>query len=202
EVATLPAELQAQGLAEGLAEHLDERLRTARAELLAELAGERYLALLEDLEALVAGDTLPEPGPGGSDPRGATASVRHDLRRIRRAIGAAGQVRGTDALPPALHEVRKAAKRARYAAELVAPKVGDKAEDLAERLANLQDLLGLYQDDVVAQHRLRELAAAPDTATGTSFALGALHERVTADPDGAYRSARKAVRRAARGWPS
>jgi CHAD domain-containing protein len=52
------------------------------------------------------------------------------------------------------HEVRKRAKRARYAAELIAPALGGRVEKKARRFirltTKLQDILGEHQDAVVA----------------------------------------------------
>src|SRR5438128_744185 len=50
-------------------------------------------------------------------------------------------------------------KRARYAAELVQPIVGEPAERFVARTRKLQDILGEYQDAVVAEERLRTLVA-------------------------------------------
>jgi CHAD domain-containing protein len=68
-----------------------------------------------------------------------------------------------------LHALRKRAKRARYAAELVGSK---KLERYIEALEELQDVIGENQDAVVATERLHQTAA-PDTA----LAAGRLIER-------------------------
>jgi len=56
-----------------------------------------------------------------------------------------------------LHEVRKAAKRARYAAESVEGVYGAPARRFAEAMQELQDVLGEHQDSVVAQHLVEDL---------------------------------------------
>jgi CHAD domain-containing protein len=71
----------------------------------------------------------------------------------------------------ALHEVRIRAKRARYAAEAVAPFVGP-ASKHAHRIADLQDVLGEHQDAVVAEAWLREAAAKEDLSAAEAFAAG------------------------------
>jgi CHAD domain-containing protein len=211
DLATLPADLLIAvgepGEAEArVAAALDADVVAARDALLAELDSERHLALLDELEDLVHLSALPDPTTERPVARGRRASVRHDLRRARRALRVAAAVRGTAELAPALHEVRKAAKRARYAAELAAPAVGDRALRLVERLTALQDLLGAHQDDVVARERLRRLAAAIARADGSGapldFALGVLHERATGSDEVAYLAARRLLRDTRRHWPA
>ena len=193
-------ELTDDGTARWVGEQVDAAWSQARAALLAELDSDRYLALLDALESLVAGPALPGRTAEGSEPRGARASVRHDLRRARRALRAARAARGTADAAVALHRVRKAAKRARYAAEAVAPRVGARAERFALRMETVQDLLGAHQDDVVLRARLRELAAVAEPRT--AFGLGALHERAQSSDEVAYLAARRALRGAAAHWPS
>jgi CHAD domain-containing protein len=73
----------------------------------------------------------------------------------------------------ALHEVRKSAKRLRYAAEAAAPVFGKRATTLARAAEEIQEILGDHQDSVVTRALLRELAA---THRGKSvFTYGRLH---------------------------
>jgi inorganic triphosphatase YgiF len=80
------------------------------------LLSTRYYRLLDTLEAFVAWPPLAEKAD-----RAATAEIRRDLTKAVAAVAHA-----TDAVPDAgaqeaaLHEVRKAARRLRYAAEAVA----------------------------------------------------------------------------------
>ena len=74
----------------------------------------------------------------------------------------------------ALHEVRKTAKKARYAAELAEPVAGKRAARFVKQAKAFQDVVGEHQDAVVAEERLRELAA---TRSGSSLlAAGRLIE--------------------------
>jgi len=73
------------------------------------------------------------------------------------------------------HETRIAGKRARYAAELVAPVFGDPARRLAKALAQVTENLGDHQDCHVAQQELRRIAQRDDVDAATGFALGLLH---------------------------
>ncbi len=75
----------------------------------------------------------------------------------------------------ALHGLRIALKRARYAAELSAP-AGKRGRRLIADAKRLQDLLGEHQDAVIAEKRLRA-AAVVDSATEAAFVAGRLAER-------------------------
>ncbi|WP_457256776.1 CHAD domain-containing protein [Pedococcus sp. P5_B7] len=77
-----------------------------------------------------------------------------------------------------MHRARKAAKRARYAAEVVSPVRGKAALRTVDRYRRLQDLLGELQDSTVSAQLLRRLADTADKAPGeSSFTFGLLHER-------------------------
>jgi CHAD domain-containing protein len=162
--ATLP-EAERQGAEAVLADLVATRT-SDRARLLAAMRDPRYDALLADLAAAAARPVVVEEA---AEP---AASVLPPLaarpwRRLNRAVRALGDE------PPdaALHEVRILAKRARYAAEAVAPVVGQQATDFARAVAKLQEVLGDHHDAVVAQGWLREAAGRHPEA---AFAAGTL----------------------------
>jgi CHAD domain-containing protein len=154
-----------------------DRLRTA-------LSSTRYYRLLDDLDELAAGLPLTA---AATRPAGATAPalVGHQVRRVRRA-SAAAEAAGEDDREAALHVVRKAAKRARYAAESLIPVVGKDAGRLASRMEALQDLLGEHQDAVTARTLHRALGGAAHAAGENGFTFGMLR----AEEDAAARAAR------------
>ena len=97
--------------------------------------------------------------------------------------------------------MRKAGKRLRYAAEVSAPALGNKAKRLVDAVKDLQELLGEHQDSYVARGLLRELGAAAATEGGNGFAFGwllrdeqARAERAEADLDDAYATLRAQAR--------
>jgi CHAD domain-containing protein len=97
-----------------------------------------------------------------------------------------------------LHEVRKDAKRSRYAAEAVQPLFGAPAARYAEAVAELQESLGDFQDGVVTREVLRELATGGRRAGRDAFTFGRLHalEQVKAEAAvAAWPEARAAVSR-------
>ncbi|MGH7764145.1 MAG: CHAD domain-containing protein, partial [Candidatus Dormibacteraceae bacterium] len=121
-----------------------------RKKLLADLGSVRYVDLLERLVAAAhAPSTMPEADQPAAVLLPALATT--PWRRLRSAV------RQLDVNPadPDLHRIRILAKRARYAAEAVAPVVGSGAEAFARAAAKLQTVLGEHQDSVTAQAWLR-----------------------------------------------
>ena len=77
----------------------------------------------------------------------------------------------------ALHEARKAAKRARYAGEAVAPALGRDADRFAKQMKKLQSVLGEHQDAVIARGAIRELGMGAHLAGENAFSYGLLYDR-------------------------
>lgn len=148
--------------------YLRERLAVAEAAALEQMSTPRYYDLLRALVAAVHDPPLTDVA------RESCADVlptrmRHAWKRL------AKDVRRLSVEGPAeeWHETRIAAKRARYAAEALAPIFGSKVHHVAQNLAEVTDILGTHQDAHVAQNMLREIAASADGAAG--FSLGLLH---------------------------
>ncbi|MFI5747995.1 CHAD domain-containing protein [Streptomyces sp. NPDC051644] len=148
----------------------------SRRRTVAVLDGKRYLALLESLDALLtAPPLLPDASraPGQALPR----AVLKEYGRLATRVGHALE------LPPghdrdlALHDARKAAKRARYAAEAARPALGKPAKRIAGRMKAVQTLLGDHQDSVVARDALRTLAVQAHAAGEPAFTWGLLYGR-------------------------
>ncbi|MGH2603494.1 MAG: CHAD domain-containing protein, partial [Dehalococcoidia bacterium] len=97
-----------------------------------------------------------------------------------------------------LHEVRKAAKRTRYAAESVAPVFGKPAKRLAKRMERLQDVLGEHQDSIVNRDALRRLGVAAHLSGENGFTFGLLHEHERRLGDAAQREYEPALRAASK----
>ena len=109
-----------------------------------------------------------------------------------------------DQLSGALHEARKAHKRARYAVEVLRPLAGGRARRLASRLTAVQDILGRHQDTVVARALLRELGMRAYLDGENGFSYGLLHARQAAAATRTLadlpRARRRAARRRVRRW--
>jgi CHAD domain-containing protein len=152
------------------AEHRDSHRKA-----LTELGSDRYLALLGAVEEIAKGRAL----SGKRADRRASKQVPREVRRtfdrmvdFVEQADAAASPEETDRL---LHEVRKAAKRVRYAAESAEPAVGSGASDLAKQMEELQDVLGAHQDTVVVRQLLLRLAAEAHEAGDSAFTFGRLH---------------------------
>lgn len=146
----------------------------SRERVLAALDGERYLALLESLDALLADPPLRKAAghaPGKALPRAVTKDYDRLAARIAHAFA---QPPGHDR-DVATHAARKAAKRARYAADAARPALGKPARKFAQRMKAVQSVLGDHQDSVVARDTLRALAVQAHAAGETAFTWGLLY---------------------------
>ncbi|MFD9504075.1 CHAD domain-containing protein [Streptomyces sp. NPDC060035] len=146
----------------------------ARRRVVSALDGDRYLALLESLDALLADPPLrPDAArnPGDVLPR----AVLKDYERLATRIGhALEQPPGHDR-DLAMHEARKAAKRVRYAGEAARPALGKPAKKFAKKMKAVQSVLGDHQDSVVARDALRTLASQAHGAGESAFTWGLLY---------------------------
>jgi CHAD domain-containing protein len=160
---------------------LDGDRTQARQAMIDALRSERYLRLLETLEAAVQKPRVVDAGVGLGE------IAADEFRRLRRAVEALGP----DPSDQELHEVRIKGKRARYAAELAEPETGKPAARFIKQAKVLQDLLGEHQDAVVAEQRIRALASHTRSVRG-ALAAGRLLEREAARRHGARESFAKA----------
>lgn len=130
----------------------------ARVELLRGMRSVRYAQLLDRLvDAAHHPALLPRADAPATEILPALA--QGPWKKLRRDIKALPEVPRDDQL----HAIRIRAKRARYAAEAVAPAVGRETRDLAKSVAALQDVLGDHQDAVVATTWLRGIAQSAET---------------------------------------
>ncbi|MFD8445688.1 CHAD domain-containing protein [Streptomyces globisporus] len=138
------------------------------------LDGQRYLDLLDALDALSAEPPLrpaARKAPGKALPRAVLKDYEKLARRMDHALEhPPGPERDT-----AMHEARKAAKRARYAGESARPALGKPAKRIAKRVKAVQTVLGDHQDSVVAREALRTLAIQAHAAGETAFTWGLLY---------------------------
>ncbi|MCW2904773.1 MAG: domain containing protein [Streptosporangiaceae bacterium] len=189
-----------EALPAGLAEHrgwLDDLGRQEQAayrRLHAALREPRYFALLDTLDRLVADPPLTARA-GRRATKELPRLVLRSWRRLERAYDEI-QAAPDSERDGARHETRKAAKRARYTAEVAGPALGGPATALATRAKRLQKALGSVQDGVIAQERLGRLAA-DTTAPREAFTLGVLFEVEREEA----RAARKDVKRVWRKAP-
>ncbi|MFE5855651.1 CHAD domain-containing protein [Streptomyces sp. NPDC056500] len=148
----------------------------SRRKALTALDSKRYLALLATLEALLAEPPL--LGAAAQSPEGALPkALAKDYGRLADRITHALELPAGDERDLALHEARKAAKRARYAGEAAKSALGKPAKRFAKRMKAVQTVLGDHQDSVVAREALRNLAIQAHAAGESAFAWGLLYGR-------------------------
>lgn len=148
----------------------------ARSRLIAVLDGQRYLDLLESLDAVIADPPLLKAA--FRDPEKVIReAVERDFGKVSELVEEAlAHPSGADRDVP-MHEARKKAKRARYAAEAAIPLLGGPAKDFVRDMKSLQTLLGDHQDSVMARETLREIAVQAHAAGESAFTYGLLHGR-------------------------
>ncbi|WP_327306770.1 CYTH and CHAD domain-containing protein [Streptomyces sp. NBC_01298] len=148
----------------------------SRRAALAALDSRRYVALLGALDAVLADPPLLKAAAKPAE-SALPAAVLADYERLAGRIGGALSMDPGQDRDLALHEARKAAKRARYAAEAAAPALGKPARKLAKAVKAVQSLLGDHQDGVVAREALRGLAVQAAGAGESAFTWGVLYAR-------------------------
>jgi len=132
---------------------MQERVERGRREVEQTLASDRYAQLIIDLV-----DAATEPrwtdGARESCERVLPPLARKAFRRLARDVKSLDESStGAD-----WHEARIAAKRARYAAEAIAPVFPERVGEFATGMSTITDILGTHQDAEVARQVLREVS--------------------------------------------
>lgn len=163
----------------------------ARDELLDALRSDRYVELLE---LLVAAANAPALRSTAELPAVTTlpALVREPWGLLEKRADALGKSPPDDAL----HDIRVRTKRVRYATEAVAPVLGHRARAFAAAAADLQEVLGDFNDAVVAEAWLRDWAHGSRSPSGV-FAAGELASLENTDAERSRARWRKAWKKLA-----
>jgi len=184
-LAELPAELVLGPVANRINTGLQSDQLQARKVVADAMNSQRYLDLLATLQRWRTDPPLTSPPTLKALAKRARRAERKADRRLAEAISA-----GDDAM---LHRARKAAKRARYAAELRVP-VDKRAKETAKHYKQFQRVLGDHQDSVVATATLRRLAIAAGTTAGENgFTYGVLYAREQRAAEDARRRVRELI---------
>jgi CHAD domain-containing protein len=157
-----------------IATHFTAQADQARSRALDALSSARYLTMLDALEGIaekLQDPAFPEPAksvvPRVLDRM--TAAVDKRVDKIAKApVG--------DERDAAAHKARKAAKRLRYAIEVVRPLAPKPTERALLSFEHLQDVMGEHQDSIVARQQLLELAREAELAQESGFTYGALSQ--------------------------
>jgi CHAD domain-containing protein len=137
------------------------------------MTGDRYLALLD---AVASWARRPPLTPQASKRApGLKPYIDRADRKVARRLRRANRSGEAEAF----HATRKAAKRARYAAEAAPVALGKKtAKKQVKLYRKLQDLLGEHQDSQISAALIRRLGAQAGTTGGENgFAFGVLYEQ-------------------------
>lgn len=177
----LPEELVLGPLREELDQRMAARADTAMGAVRNHLTSPRYFRLLDELEAFIAD---PPVTARGEEPARKTVAklVNKAAKRLgKRHDAAVGAAVGPER-DAAFHEVRKAAKKLRFAAAAAESTHGKRASKVEAAAHKLQSILGDHQDSVMARAELLDLGSAPGIGSA-AFTYGVLHamERSVAD---------------------
>jgi CHAD domain-containing protein len=173
-IRALPAHLIMGPLASDLERSLGQLAEQGEQTIMAALDSNRYVVLQRLLDQLLEHPPLTRNAdrPAQSELPKAIAKA---FRKLDRQLDEySGLPAGPDR-DAALHEARKVDKRVRYMTEVAIPIIGPPARRLRKQTKKLQDLLGDYQDAVVARPVLRQLAAAAHEQGHNAFTYGVLH---------------------------
>lgn len=160
-------------------QYIEDQLAAAHEAALANglsvLESDRYFRLLDGLDGFLAAPPLAGPAHKKAQ-RTIGRFVNTERQRLKGAVENLDGVSDDESVDAALHEVRKGAKRLRYAAEAALPVFGKQAARLARAAEEIQTILGDLQDSVVIREKLRSLATeARESGGGTGFTYGRLH---------------------------
>jgi CHAD domain-containing protein len=160
--------------------YIDRRLaegyRDAHAASVEAMSSDRYRALVAALRSLV--EAPPWSDRADEPTRDVLlARVRHDRQRVARAVKAVEEAADTDERDHLLHDVRKAAKRARYAAEPLVDLFPDDAPAFVDAYKAVQSTLGDLHDTVATRGALRRLSAEASGERYDTFSYGVLYLR-------------------------
>ena len=168
-LAQLPPELVLGPVANRINTHLQSEQLRARKTVTEAMDSQRYL----DLLAILQRWRTEPPIIGRLTMQAVAKRARRAQRKADNRLVEAVET-GDDAM---LHRARKAAKRARYAAELRVP-VDNRAKKTVKHYKRIQTVLGDHQDGVVASTVLRKLAITAGTTPGENgFTYGLLYAR-------------------------
>ncbi|MFK4064640.1 CHAD domain-containing protein [Streptomyces sp. NPDC029674] len=138
------------------------------------LDSKRYLTLLDTLDALLAAPPL-RPAASAPPEKALPKAALKDYARLAARVEHALQLPPGKQRDLALHDARKAAKRARYTGEAAVPALGKPAKRFAKQMKAVQSVLGDHQDSVVAREALRALAIQAHLAGESAFTWGLLY---------------------------
>ncbi|MET4637995.1 CYTH and CHAD domain-containing protein [Mycetocola sp. 2940] len=162
---------------ERLVDGARELYAKAHAHLCTVLSSPEYYRLLDDLDAFVADPPLTDAG-AKSAKKVVKKVLARELRRVQKRADAVEKASGDD-LESRLHEVRKAGRRLRYAAEAAEAAGVGRSASVAAAGERLQDTLGEHRDCVLFGGHLSRTADRAEAAGEKTAVYAALAELST-----------------------
>jgi CHAD domain-containing protein len=172
--------------------HFSPRRAAAREEVIKAFSTVRYAKLLADLDRL---SLDPPRGPRAAEPARDVlpAAVHKAYRQAGKRMRVARRTPPGQDRDVALHQARKSARRARYAAEAATPAVGKQATKFGKQMKKVQSVVGDHQDAVIARAASRDLGIGAHLAGENAFTYGLLY-------DSEYHRAHVLERKARKVW--
>ncbi|ANS25896.1 hypothetical protein R1CP_05840 [Rhodococcus opacus] len=158
-----------------LDEYFSGLAATARPAALAALNSRRYLDLLAGLDTFLV--AVEASGDGGPSKKAVAKSLRTLSKSVHKRVRKAASATTRAERDARTHRARKRAKRMRYAIEAtrsLTPKASDRAQT---KFKGFQDVLGEYQDAVVARDHILAMVAEDQHSAESSLGLGMLLQR-------------------------
>jgi len=139
--------------------HLETERSVRRTALIADLDSRRYFRLLRSLEDFGASAVPRRPRGDAAEPVAIVGrkAVKRTMRKLMDRGDAIGEVPEADEL----HALRIRAKRLRYLLEALKPISGTPGKKLIKQLIRLQDVLGRFNDAMVAATFVRAYLEGP-----------------------------------------
>ncbi|WP_241385687.1 CYTH and CHAD domain-containing protein [Rhodococcus sp. CH91] len=175
-VADIPVEAHREATKARIDEYFSAKSEAARIEAVDTLDSDRYLELLTRLDRATQ-HLAPTQGTESATavaPQDLLNSIEAVAKKVSRRVakvGSAGDPAERDEL---VHRARKGGKRMRYAIEVITPLRPKRTGRILDRFDEFQDLLGEFQDSVVAREHLLDMIAEQEHTAETSFGLGIL----------------------------
>ena len=141
------------------------------------LRSERYLAVIDALKGLIANPPLTDQSEQKAS-KVLAGLIANDVKRMRKRVKLVDQAGNPEERTARLHDVRKAAKRLRYACEAAGPVLGSKVARVEKSAKDIQAILGDHHDTVLTRSWLFDLVG------GDERRRRHLHPRPPARPRG------------------
>jgi CHAD domain-containing protein len=152
-IAQQPADIDFKSV-QRIDEQLELEFRDAHLVVLRVMTDERFLRLLQDLYTLISAPPLTHLARKSAK-KIVPGLLRSESKRLRKFARASEKI--SVARDKALHDVRKSAKRMRYAAETAALVPCRHAGKLSDAAEEIQTILGEHHDAVVARDLFQRL---------------------------------------------